>query len=121
MAAAQKWNNARDTTSNPPNSYTTPYFFQSGSYEQADFRVVANSATSGPPASIDLDTYPHEISIRSDVINNLSAADLAAMIAHEVGHRIGACKLGSRTQLPKHWRNNHEWLKPFEWPQNGYD
>jgi hypothetical protein len=29
--AAQKWNDARDTTSDPPNSYTTPYFFQSGS------------------------------------------------------------------------------------------
>lgn len=39
--AAQKWNNARDTTSNPPNSYTTPYFFESGSFDEADLRVVA--------------------------------------------------------------------------------
>lgn len=26
--AAAKWNNARDTDSNPPNSYTTPYHFE---------------------------------------------------------------------------------------------
>jgi hypothetical protein len=86
--AAQKWNDARDTTSNPPNSYTTPYFFTSGSFEQADFRVVA-TGSSGPAAHIDLEHYPHEIRIRSDVLNNLSGTDLAAMIAHEVGHRIG--------------------------------
>jgi hypothetical protein len=98
--AAQKWNDARDTNSNPPNSYTTPYFFQSGSYEQADFRVVANAATSGPPAYIDLNTYPHEINIRSDVINNLSAADLAAMIAHEVGHRIGLANWDQEPSCP---------------------
>ncbi len=87
--AAQKWNDARDTTSNPPNSYTTPYFFQSGTYEQADFRIVAVSGTTGPPANINLEAYPHEIRIRSDVLTNLNAADLAAMIAHELGHRIG--------------------------------
>lgn len=98
--AAQKWNDARDTTSNPPNSYTTPYFFQSGSYEQADFRVVATAAASGPPAHIVLETYPHEIRIRSDVINNLSAADLAAMIAHEVGHRIGLANWNEEPSCP---------------------
>ena len=86
--AAQKWNDARDTVSNPPNSYTTPYFFTSGSYEEADFRVVAVNGGQDP-AFIDLEHYPHEIKIRTDVLNNLSAADLAAMIAHEVGHRIG--------------------------------
>ena len=86
--AADKWNNARDTESNPPNSYTTPYFFTSGTYEEADFRVVA-TGNSGDPAFIDLEHYPHEIKIRSDVLTNLSAADLAAMIAHELGHRIG--------------------------------
>ena len=86
--AAAKWNNARDTHSNPPNSYTTPYHFESGSFEQADFRIVAKPNV-GAPAEIDLATYPHQIRIQSDVLINLSAADLAAMIAHEVGHRIG--------------------------------
>ncbi len=98
--AAQKWNDARDTTSDPPNSYTTPYFFQSGSYEDADFRVVATSSTSGPPAVIVLDTYPHEIRIRSDVLANLSATDLAAMIAHEVGHRIGLANWNEEPSCP---------------------
>ena len=86
--ASDKWNDARDTVSHPPNSYTTPYFFTSGTYEEADFRIVAGGST-GDPAFIDLEHYPHQIIIRSDVLNNLSAADLAAMIAHEVGHRIG--------------------------------
>ena len=57
---AAKWNNARDTHSNPPNSYKTPFHFESGSFEQADFRVVAKRNT-GHPAEIDLSTYPHEI------------------------------------------------------------
>ena len=99
-SAAQKWNDARDTTSNPPNSYTTPYFFQSGSYEQADFRVVAVSGTSGPPAHINLEAHPHEIRIRSDVLTNLNAADLAAMIAHEVGHRIGLANWDQEPNCP---------------------
>lgn len=99
-SAAQKWNDARDTTSNPPNSYTTPYFFTSGSYEEADFRVVATGGTSGPPANIDLEHYPHQIQIRSDVITNLSAADLAAMIAHELGHRIGLANWNHEPSCP---------------------
>lgn len=97
--AAQKWNNARDTTSNPPNSYTTPYFFESGSFEQADLRVVAGP-NSGPPAVIDLEHYPHQIKIRSDVLTNLSAADLAAMIAHELGHRIGLANWDEEPNCP---------------------
>ena len=97
--AAQKWNDARDTTSNPPNSYTTPFHFESGSYEQADFKIVAGGTT-GDPAFINLETYPHEIRIRSDVLQNLSAADLAAMIAHEVGHRIGLANWDQEPNCP---------------------
>ncbi len=98
--AAGKWNNARDTTSNPPNSYTTPYHFESGNYNQADFKVVAGPNT-GDPAFINLEVYPHTITIRSDVIQSLSAADLAAMIAHEVGHRIGLANW-DRSKF-RHW------------------
>jgi hypothetical protein len=97
--AAQKWNNARDTHSNPPNSYTTPYFVESGSFAQADFRVVSAPNT-GPPARINLESYPHEIQIRSDVLANLSAADLAAMIAHEIGHRIGLANSNEEPNCP---------------------
>jgi hypothetical protein len=96
---ALKWNDARDTTSNAPNSYTTPYFFTAGGFAQADFRVVS-TGTSGPPASIDLDHYPHEIRIRSDVLNSLSAVDLAAMIAHELGHRIGLANWDQEASCP---------------------
>lgn len=88
--ASQKWNDARDNTSNPPNVYTTSYFFTAGSYDSADVIIVATSATlDGAPANIDLTTYPHVISIRSDILNSLSGEDLAAIIAHELGHRIG--------------------------------
>jgi hypothetical protein len=56
------------------------------------------AAHPGPPAVIVLDTYPHEIRIRSDVLANLSATDLAAMIAHESGTESG-WQIGTRNQV----------------------
>ena len=49
----------------------------------------------GPTAHIDLDVYPHKIHIRSDVLNSLTAEELQATIAHEVGHRIGLANTSS--------------------------
>lgn len=57
--AATMWNDARDTTSSPPNSYTTNYYFRQSRYEDADFVVVAS--LSGPTAQINMAVYPHQI------------------------------------------------------------
>jgi hypothetical protein len=111
--AADKWNQARDTTSNPPNVYTTNYKFQQSSYEQADFIIV--SKLNGAPADIDLQQYTHVISLRADIINNLSPEDLAATIAHELGHRIGLANSGcaDATGQNSTIMNGHD-------PENGF-
>ena len=109
--ASGMWNDARDTTSNPPNIYTTSYFFQQGSYELADFIVGSTANLSTAAAHIDMSVHPHRITIRSDVLNLLTADELAAVIAHEVGHRIGLANLAddaSCVYSPHSIMNGHD-------------
>lgn len=105
------WNAARDTTSNPPNVYTTNYFFEQGSYESADFIVGSTANLSAPTASIDMSVHPHRITIRADVLNLLTADELGIVIAHEVGHRIGLSNLEddpSCVSSPNSIMNGHD-------------
>ncbi|HEX8128142.1 MAG TPA: hypothetical protein VF527_03505 [Pyrinomonadaceae bacterium] len=88
QTAANRWNTAIDDVSHPTERYTTNYFFEiKADRYQADF-ILAKSF-SGACASIDTSSYPHVIRVRADLIDSLTTSQLAALVAHELGHRIG--------------------------------
>lgn len=108
---AGMWNDARDTTSNPPNVYTTSYYFEQGNYESADFIIGSTANLSTPTAFIDMSVYPHRITIRADVLELLTADELGVVIAHELGHRIGLSNLEddqSCVSSPNSIMNGHD-------------
>jgi hypothetical protein len=88
QTAANRWNTAIDDVSHPTERYTTNYFFEiKADRYQADF-ILAKSF-SGACASIDTGSYPHVVRVRADLIDSLTTGQLAGLIAHELGHRIG--------------------------------
>jgi hypothetical protein len=88
QTAATRWNTAIDDVSHPTERYTTNYFFEIKTDRyQADF-ILAKTFT-GKCASIDTSSYPHVIRVRADLIDRLTTSQLAGLIAHELGHRIG--------------------------------
>ena len=92
-----KWNTTNDTTGKP-----SAYFFQATPPGgQPDFVFVKENDMSKPIARIDLTNYPHKIYLRSDAHAGMDVDCIAALVAHELGHRIGLANAGPNTRCPK--------------------
>jgi hypothetical protein len=89
-AARGKWNNATDTTSNPGTTNRPPVYFhenQGGGVPAADVVIVSDSSVSY--ANADKGGPPSYIRINPTWAASLTQDQLAAVIAHEMGHPRG--------------------------------
>jgi len=88
--ARDKWNTATDTTSDPGTTKKPPYYFhenQGGGVANADIVIVKDSSVSY--ANTDKGGPPAYMRINPTWAATLTQEQLAAVIAHEVGHPLG--------------------------------
>jgi len=90
VLAREEWNTATDSSGN-----RTHYSFEQTSEQaSADFIIRRGTPTSGRCAEINQAVHPHTITLSSDY-DNMEADNVAAVIAHELGHRVGLSNMGS--------------------------
>lgn len=84
------WNDAVDTTSNPGTTNRPPYQFnenQAGGIDQADVVIIRDPNV--PYARAQTTGHPRYVRINPTWAASLTAAELKAAIAHELGHPHG--------------------------------
>lgn len=85
-----KWNNAVDTTSQPGTTHRPPYQFneaQGAGIGQADIIIVRDPSVEY--ASADKGGHPRYLRINPGYASSLTESELAAVVAHELGHPHG--------------------------------
>ena len=85
-----QWNNAVDTTSQPGTTHRPPYQFneaQSSGTGGADVIIIRDTSISY--ANADASGHPRYVRINPTYAASLTQAELAAIIAHEIGHPHG--------------------------------
>lgn len=91
-AAMNMWNDARDLGSSTGRTNSI-YHLESPSNPTnlgTDILIVRDPSTAQFPGFMDTRTGPpYKLHIREDMLYRMNMADLQALIAHEIGHRLG--------------------------------